>query len=152
MILLILIVLLIVFFVGCILMKDDDHENLGCGMSVFGGVFSVAALIVTIVLISQISCGSVIDEKIALYEETNAKIEEHINDVVTNYKSYENDTYEKFNGSNGTEVVSLYPELKADELIQKQMEIYHENQSNILTLKSDKIGLKLVRWWLYFGN
>lgn len=152
MILLILIVSLIVFFVGRILMKDDDHENLGCGMSVFGGVFSVVALIITIVLISQISCGSVIDEKIALYEETNAKIEEHINDVVTNYKSYENDTYEKFNGSNGTEVVSLYPELKADELIQKQMEIYHENQSNILILKSDKIGLKLVRWWLYFGN
>lgn len=152
MILVILIFLLILFFVGYKLMDGDDHKNLGTGMSIFGGFFSLVALIITVVLIFQVSRGSIIDEKIALYEETNAKIEEHINDVVTNYKTYENDTYEKFNGSNGTEVVSLYPELKANELIQRQMEVYYENQSNILILESDKINLRLVRWWLCFGN
>lgn len=152
MIFVILVIALIVFFVGCVLWDKYDHENLGIGMTFSGGIAGVISVFALVFLICSVSGGAHIDEKIALYEETNAQIEEHINDVVSDYKSYENDTYEKFDGSNGTEVVSLYPELKANELIQGQMEVYYENQQNILSLKSQKIDLKPCKWWLYFGG
>lgn len=152
MIFVILVIALIVFFVGRVLWDKYDHENLGIGMTLSGVVAGVISVFALVFLICSVSGGAHIDEKIALYEETNAQIEEHINDVVSDYKSYENDTYEKFDGSNGTEVVSLYPELKANELIQGQMEVYYENQQNILSLKSQKIDLKPCKWWLYFGG
>lgn len=152
MIFVILVIALIMFFAGCVLWDKYDHDTLGMGMTIGGAVIAVISIFALVALICNVSGGSHIDEKISLYEATNAQIEEHINDVVSDYKSYENDTYEKFDGSNGTEVVSLYPELKTNELIQGQMEVYYENQQNILSLKSQKIDLKPCKWWLYFGG
>lgn len=152
MILIILGIALAMFITGAVLFDKCDNDIVVCGLTITGGVVGVVAVIVAIIMLCCAIDGSVIDEKISLYEETNSQIETHINNIVADYKSYENDTYEKFNGSNGTEIVNLYPELKTNELIKEQMEVYYDNQKSILSLKSQKISLKPIRWWLYFGS
>lgn len=152
MILIILGIALAMFITGAVLFDKCDNDIVVCGLTITGGVVGVGAAIVAIVMLCCAIDGSVIDEKISLYEETNSQIETHINNIVADYKSYENDTYEKFDGSNGTEIVNLYPELKTNELIKEQMEVYYNNQKSILSLKSQKISLKPIRWWLYFGS
>lgn len=152
MILIILGIALAMFITGAVLFDKCDNDIVVCGLTITGGVVGVVAAIVAIVMLCCAIDGSVIDEKISLYEETNSQIETHINNIVADYKSYESDTYEKFDGSNGTEIVNLYPELKTNELIKEQMEVYYDNQKSILSLKSQKISLKPIRWWLYFGS
>jgi hypothetical protein len=49
-------------------------------------------------------------------------------------------------------LVSLYPELKADELVKKQIEVYVANNEKIKELKEKKIMGNVYRWWLYFGG
>ena len=49
-------------------------------------------------------------------------------------------------------LVSLYPELKADALVSKQIEIYISNNEKIKELKEFKINGSIYRWWLYFGR
>lgn len=152
MILIILGIALAMFITGAVLFDKCDNDIVVGGLTITGGAVGVGAAIVAIVMLCCAIDGSVIDEKISLYEETNSQIETHINNIVADYKSYENDTYEKFDGSNGAEIVNLYPELKTNELIKEQMEVYYDNQKSILSLKSQKISLKPIRWWLYFGS
>lgn len=152
MILIILGIALAMFITGAVLSDKCDNDIVVGGLTITGGAVGVLAVLFAIIMLCCAIDGSVIDEKISLYEETNSQIETHINNIVADYKSYENDTYEKFDGSNGTEIVNLYPELKTNELIKEQMEVYYDNQKSILSLKSQKISLKPIRWWLYFGS
>jgi hypothetical protein len=46
----------------------------------------------------------------------------------------------------------MYPDLKADTLVQKQIETYVANNNTIKELRTDKINGKVYRWWLYFGG
>ena len=70
-----LVIALTVFFVGCVLWDKYDYEIIGIGVTIAGAVISIFALAA---LICDVTSGSHIDEKIALYEETNVQIEEHI--------------------------------------------------------------------------
>ena len=45
----------------------------------------------------------------------------------------------------------MYPELKSDNLVTKQIELYVENNKQIKKLKSEKLDYNLMAWWLYFG-
>ena len=45
-------------------------------------------------------------------------------------------------------LVSLYPELKSDELVQSQIELYISNQKKIVKLKEELIDLDKKRIWL----
>ena len=145
-------VCLIAIFVGAWIYDNWEHENVGTALVSIGSIIAIFVFGFLVVSICKVAGACVIDEKIQLYEDANAAIEERINDTVEDYKAYENDTLEKFDGHNGTEVVSLYPELKANELIQEQMEIYYQNQTTILGLKEEKVNMKPWRWWLYFGG
>ena len=49
-------------------------------------------------------------------------------------------------------MVSLYPELKSDSLVQAQIEVYVENNKTIKYLKDKQIKGDVYRWWLYFGG
>ena len=49
-------------------------------------------------------------------------------------------------------LVTLYPELKADTLVAKQIEIYTNNNQKIKELKEQKLYGKVYKWWLYFGG
>lgn len=117
-----------------------------------GFVAGIIALIVTIVLTICVSDLYVIDEKITMYQEENAKIEEQIAATVEKYMQYEADVFKEVSPDSSITMVALYPELKSDTLVQSQIEVYIENNNKIKSLKEDKINGSVYRWWLYFGG
>ena len=116
----------------------------GCGL-----VISLSATIVLGVNVSELS---VIDSKITMYQEENTKIEQQVANVVTQYQEYETKTFTAVAPEDSMTLVSLYPELKSDKLVQKQIDVYVENNKKIKSLKEKQINGKVLRWWLYFGG
>ena len=62
------------------------------------------------------------------------------------------DTYGELKNESSITLVSLYPDLKSDELVKKQIEVYESNNKEIREMKEKKINLKVLKWWLYFGK
>lgn len=144
-----LILLTVLFFILTLvaLFKWED-EDITCW---FGVAFIVLLVISIIVGIGVVS-GRKIDDKIAMYVEENQNIETQMNALVEQYMNYESGTYGELKGESSITLVSLYPELKADALVTKQIEVYIANNEKIKELKENKIDLSAKRWWLYFGN
>ena len=128
-----------------------DNEYLYCIFNFIGGILLGISLIATIVLGVDYSEVKIIDDKIALYQEENTKIEEQINIIVEKYQTYEKGTFENCKIEDPTMVFVMYPELKSDSLVTKQIELYVENNKQIKKLKSEKLDYNLMAWWLYFG-
>ena len=116
----------------------------GCGL--------VISLFATIVLGVNVSELSVIDSKITMYQEENTKIEQQVANVVAQYQEYETKTFTAVVPEDSMTLVSLYPELKSDKLVQKQIDVYVENNKKIKSLKEKQINGKVLRWRLYFGG
>nr|DAR20244.1 MAG TPA: hypothetical protein [Caudoviricetes sp.] len=144
MIILLIIISIIGFFISCVIYEDDT--------ACFFGVCFYVLFIIAILLGIIVSGGRTIDEKISMYQEENTKIEKQIDTLVSNYMNYESDTYEKFKSESSITLVSMYPELKSDKLVEEQISVYEENNKKIRELKEDKINLKVKKWWLYFGG
>lgn len=50
-------------------------------------------------------------------------------------------------------LISLFPELRSDTLVQQQLDIYIKNSNKIKALKEEKISdIPMCRWRLYFGR
>ena len=49
-------------------------------------------------------------------------------------------------------VLVRFPELKSNELVKKQMDVYVCNNDKIKKLKEEKLEYSVARWWLYFGK
>lgn len=92
----------------------------------------------------------VIDEKIEMYQEENQKIEQEIADIVYNYQQYEKDTFTTAKIDNINVALNMYPELKSDTLIEKQMTIYAENNKQIKYWRTKQLDYKVLKWWLFF--
>lgn len=117
-----------------------------------GVVVAMIALVGVGVTSIMLSHSFVIDEKLAMYEEENTKIEERIATVVEQYQQYESDIFESVAPKDAVTYVSLYPELKSDSLVQTQIEVYMANNEKIKSLREEKIDAKILKWWLYFGG
>lgn len=119
--------------------------------------FSVSIILVLIFSIisvyewCSIASGRTIDEKIALYQEENEKIENKIDILVKEYMDYEKNIFIDMKSETSIELVSLFPELKADEFVSSQISLYETNSKEIRRLKEEKIELSHKRWLLYFG-
>ena len=142
-----IILLIIISIIGFIIAYVIDED--------FAGFFLVCfcvLLVIGMFLGISVSNGKTIDEKIVMYQEENNKIEKQIDTLVSNYMNYESDTYEKIKSESSITLVSMYPELKSDKLVEEQISVYEENNKKIRELKEDKIDLKVKKWWLYFGG
>ena len=93
-----------------------------------------------------------VDERIAMYEEQNAEIESQVETAVKLYMSHEDEVFESASPDDYITLVSLYPELKSDTLMQKQIEVYIDNNKKICELKEEKITAQRSKFWLYFGK
>lgn len=100
----------------------------------------------------NVSNSFVIADKISMYEAENQRIEEKVLATVASYMEYEEKTFEGLKNESAIELVSLFPELKSDTLINKQIEVYLENNQKIKELKETQINYSVNRWWLYFGG
>lgn len=155
MILVLTVIIAIVFIIGTIMYTKDKNYNSEFVGSVLMGIFAfllAVCVIAIIVLCVQVSNLNVLDDKIAMYEEENGKIETQIAEAVKQYQEYEHNIFIEVAPESAVTLVSLYPELKADTLVQKQLEIYIANNEQIKSLKAAKISGSVKRWWLYFGG
>ena len=102
--------------------------------------------------IYDLTTSYVIDEKIEMYSQQNEEIEKCIGDSVKAYMDYEKETYGTLSNKDAMNLVILYPELKSDQLVSYQMDVYVNNMDKITKLKVEKIDLAKARWRLYFGH
>ena len=144
-------ILLLIIGIGltCRIFMDNDTGEVFSG---FGSLISVVALIGIIINIGILINGRTLDDKIAMYEQENAAIEQSVDVLVKDYYRHESDTYSSLTPENAVLFASAYPELQSNELAAKQLEIYVENNNNIKELKKDQINLSKNRFWLYFGG
>lgn len=151
MIILILIICIAVFAFG-IWAYDNIDEFVGGIVGFVGGVGAVISFIALIILGISVSNDKVIDQKIEMYQIENTRIENQVMECVKQYQEYETEIFTELKPESAITLVSLYPELKSDVLVSKQIEIYIDNNEHIKTLKKDKINGNIYRWWLYFGG
>lgn len=137
---------------GVFLVVAFDFDMFGFLTVIAGIVGFIVALIACIALICDVSMLKTVDERITMYQEENTKIEEQIADVVKQYQKYESDIIAEVAPESSMTLVALYPELKADTLVQKQIEVYTENNEKIKELREEQINGCVARWWLYFGG
>lgn len=144
----------ILMIVGGFILYDklDFDEDVSIGLSVVGVLFGGISLVAIIVLGIDVKSLSVIDDRIAMYEEENTRIEQQVADVVEQYQKYETDIFREVAPESAVTMVSLYPELKSDSLVQAQIEVYTENNKTIRDLRDKQIKGNVYRWWLYFGG
>lgn len=136
------------FFVLLIVAVNKDWDSAGSFCTI-----GFAVCLITIVVLSwSIVSGYTLESKINMYTEENQNIEEDMNILVEQYMNYESDTYGNLKNESSITLVSLYPELKADTLVEKQIEIYTENNKKIKELKEKIINISNYKWLLYFGR
>lgn len=161
MLILLLAISIAILVVGTIRYMKVGKFNKDCGWDDFKegqllqglGVICIAITTIAITIITALTVnGMTINDKIALYETENAKIDSQICEIVEGYKTYEKETFENISNKSANVLVELYPDLKANELVSKQMDIYMDNKNQLVSLKEDLINQKPLRWWLYFGG
>ena len=116
------------------------------------GAITFVLLIWDLMLICKVGTGYIIDDKIKMYEEENKSIEQSIDMTVKSHMNYEASTYGELKDKDAMNLVSIIPELKSDELVQKQIEVYVNNNAEIKELKEKKIELSESKWFLYFDK
>ena len=152
MIWILLLVALIILGVGVALLFTWDCEALGGTMLAIGMILSIAVGIFAFVLACCCVDTFNVDKKIEMYETENAKIEEQMTLIVQNYMEHEQEVFGEITEKNVMSYITLYPDLRSDSLVAKQMEIYYANYEKITKLKEEQIMAPLYRWWCYFGG
>lgn len=94
----------------------------------------------------------IINQRIELYKTQNKAIENKIEITIKNYMEYEGSTFKELKGDSYIQLVNLYPELKADKLVQQQINLYLSNNEKIIKLKEEKLNGTIYKWWIYFGK
>lgn len=117
------------------------------GVIVLGSIISICCLLPTV------ATESTIDSKIEMYQEENTNIEQDINKIIKEYlvRKYDTSTDLK-KEENLINLVTVFPELKSDTLVQQKLEIYSNNNGKIKSLKEKKIDMSKIKWILYFGK
>ena len=151
-----LIVLFVIFLVcislGIILWFKKPYSD--AGVAVFS--LSLIALAVVVICglfdVGKIVKANTLEQKIVVYQEEMANIENSINPVVQNYLDHEKETYTALTPDNAVIFASIYPELSSNEIVQKQLNIYNEYLISIKNLKLEIAEISTAKWWLYFGK
>jgi hypothetical protein len=128
------------------------HDELYCTLNVVGVVITIASIIAILANIYTCSTETAINQKIEIYQQENQYIETVVAEAVKNYQEYEKQAFTSLKPNEIIVAISLYPELKSNELVAKQLEIYTSNNQEIKKLKAEKANISTSKWWLYFGR
>ena len=138
---------LLVYNLTC---RGDDNPYSYIGMF-FGGLGTVACVIVMIVGGVIISENKTIDAKITMYNEENTRIETMVTTTVEKYLEHEFNIFDSLQGEDIQTLLVVYPEINSNELVKKQVEIFVENNNKIKELKEQKLNIEVWKFWVYFG-
>jgi hypothetical protein len=128
-----------------------DYETVGIVMGMIGFVIAFVGFIFALAFTCMCVDTAKTEEKIEMYETENAKIEQQMMVIVQKYQEYEQEIFGEVTEKNVMFYITLYPELRSDSLVEKQMSIYYSNHEKIAKLKENQIMASLYRWWVYFG-
>lgn len=142
-------IFIVLLVLSIIFIKDTDLSAM-CGAICFA--LAAIGIVAMLIVGGKLVAGQTIQDKITMYEAENAKIDSQICEIVEGYKTYEKETFENISNKSANVLVELYPDLKSNELVSKQMEIYMDNKNKVVSLQEDLINQKPLRWWLYFGG
>ena len=147
------IVALIFFRKKYTMLKLCNNKVEGCAVCIIIGLaINLCLFAFMLDLINSLATAHAIDEKILMYQERNESIEQSVGNAVRAYMDYEEETYSELSNKDAMSMVYLYPELKSDQLVQKQIDIYVSNNNNITRLREQQIDLAQDKWLLYFGR
>ena len=153
MILVFLVISILLVILGGWINSKDKYAADGEIFVIFGIIATIISVIAIVFLLANVSSSFTIDEKISMYQKENKNIETSITKVVENYKDYEKEIFENVKPEEVVLVATqVYPELKSNTLVEKQIDVYLKNNKKIKSLKEDKINYKTCKWWLYFGG
>lgn len=142
-----IVLIIITIIVGVILFIREWEEAIIIPLC--GFIIEVIALLLLLVGLINMR---IINDKIKLYDRQNKEIEEKIEITVKNYMEYEGNTYKDLKSDSYIQLINLYPDLKADQLVQQQITLYTENNKKIIELKEEKMNETVYKWWIYFGK
>lgn len=138
--------------------KVNDYRGYQGGFLFGAGIAGVISIIILAVALGQLPKTlplheKNIDEKISMYQQENERIEAEMDAMVESYMQYETDVIDNVvEGKSSIALVSVFPELKSDALVQKQLIVYLNNNETIKALKAEKIEIAKTRWLVYFGK
>lgn len=121
-------------------------------INVFTMIFIALAVLFCLLGIPGTIDSRYTDQKIQMYQEENEKIEEDVSVIITQYMKHENETFNMSKIKSSTVLIQMYPELKSNELVSKQIDIYNEKNKKIKKLKLEKIKNQKAKFYLYFGG
>lgn len=140
--------------------KADDYETnrynvlswVSTGVSII--CMLLAALLLWCIVLSFETCieSKYIDDRIAMYQEENDSIESDINNIICQYQNHETEIFDMSEINSPATLIQMYPELKSNELVVKQIDIFNENNKKIKELKSKQIDCEKAKFLLYFGG
>ena len=94
---------------------------------------------------------STIDSRLAVLEEQNTTVLTQVEPLVQQALNYESSNYQdlKLDVNKLIIFAQMYPELKANSFLNKQIDIILANQEEIKQLKLDKASLNAYHFWLW---
>ena len=153
-----MITLLLAIALGLVLLAEiiDGSTNkfgfLAVVPGVLGAIFAIIFGIWTLWNIIVVASGFGIQEKIQIYENQNAQIEQSIDAAVKAYCEHEQITYVQMSDGAVALVAAAYPELASSELVKTQMEVWTSNSNELKELRSDLVDFHRAQYFLYFGG
>lgn len=129
--------------------KDWEEE-----VADFTGFFAViAGIAVIIVTACLVDVTYRTDEMIQIYTEENEEVEKKLENAVQNYMQYEKDIMISVSPDTDTiSLISLYPDLKSDRLVESEIETYISNNDKIKELREGKTMKSIYKFLLFFGH
>lgn len=152
MLILLFFIFVALYILASLFIDECEHDVFKCITQMCTVVGTAITILVFIGVCATYSETLVIDDIIAMYTEENENIESQIDVIVREYMNYERNSFTELKGDSSITLVSLYPELKTDELVKTQINTYQANNEKLKELKEKKIKANIYSWWLFFGN
>lgn len=147
--------LFVIFLVLCVVFyfitEHTDSEG-SAVVCVITGIGAIILLVIVIIAIFGAAEGVTISREIEMYEEENERIEQQLEKTISNYMQYEATTFKELKDTDVVSLVSLYPELQSDKLVQSQIDLYINNNQKLKDLKKKQIDVSKCKFYLYFGR
>lgn len=148
----IILILVISIILAVIFAESDlfDDYTLAAGALIVAGIsFAVIIILIGCLFYNK----NVLPQKIQMYEEENADIEKKIANTVEKYMQYEKEVMIEVSPEDDViTLIALYPELKADELVKAEMDVYIENNKKIKEMRAGILKVPMYKFLIFFGH
>lgn len=141
------ILLVIVISLTIVGFRTNNEVLIGVSIGTFITLLCITFLTVGV----YNSENSTIDNRLSVLEEQNQIVLSQVEPLVQKALEYESNTYKDFklDAAKIIAFTQLYPDLKANAFLNKQIDVILANQKEIKQLKLDKVSLNAYHFWLW---